>query len=238
MLGRLWLERGGVFVLLAPRSDCALGRFQLLTCGKALLRRVARFVVACRVGSLKSSFSRNHGPSWHPIIFSFARHRGCQGSGPDRCMSPRQHDNENGSCDRVGNDNDDAGSPQPALLTLAVQRSVVSGSLLRIAKDFNRSCDLAEPARGLRIVCVEVRMVRLSGFVVRLAQGLIVRIRTNTEQIIMCSHRYAFEPRPAKNDLWQDASASYHANALRPNGFRTKMLAGQELTELEYGNQT
>jgi hypothetical protein len=153
-------------------------------------------------------------------------------------MSPRQHDNENGSCDRVGNDNDDAGPPQPALLTLAVQRSVVGGSLLRMAKDFNRSCDLAEPARGLRIVCVEVRMVRLSGFVVRLAQGLIVRIRTNTEQIIMCSHRYAFEPRPAKNDLWQDASASYHANALRPNGFRTKMLAGQELTELEYGNQT
>jgi hypothetical protein len=28
--------------------------------------------------------------------------------------------------------------------------------------------------------------------VVRLAQVLIVRIRTNTEQIIMCSHRYAF----------------------------------------------
>jgi hypothetical protein len=200
VLGRLWFELGGVraFVLLAPRSDLALDRFQLLTCGpgwKALLKRAARFVFACRFGSLKSSFSRHHGPSWNPIIFDFARHRGRRRSGPDRCMSARQHDNENGSCDRVGNDNDDAGSPQPALLTLAIQQSVVGCSLLRMAKDFNSSCDLAEPTRGIRIARVEVGMVCLRCFAIRLDQGLIVSIRTNTEQIIVCSHRYAFERR-------------------------------------------
>ena len=223
MLGRLWFELGGVwaFILLAPRSDFALDRFQLLTYGpewKASLKRAARFVFACRFGSLRSLFARHHGPSWNPIIFDFARHRGCRRSGPDRCMSARQHDNESGSCDRVGNDNDDAGSPQPALLTLAIQQSVVGCSLLRTAKDFNGSCDLAEPTRGIRIARVEVRMVRLRGFAIRLDQGFIVRIRTNTEQIVMCSH--LVRRRPAKNDAAENAPISYHAHALRPKRFR------------------
>jgi len=196
VLGRLWFELGGVwaFILLAPRSDFALDRFQLLTYGpewKASLKRAARFVFACRFGSLRSLFARHHGPSWNPIVFDFARHRGCRRSGPDRCMSARQHDDENGSRDRVGNHNDDAGPPQPTLPTLAVQRSVVGCSLLRIAKDFNSRCDLAEPTRGIRIARVEVRMVRLRGLAIRLDQGLIVSIGTNTEQIIMCSHLYA-----------------------------------------------
>jgi hypothetical protein len=95
-------------------------------------------------------------------------------------MPARQHGNENGSGDRVGDDNDDVCSPQPTLPTLSVQQSVVSGPLLRIAKDFNSSCELTEPARGIRIACVEVRMVRLCGLVIRFAQVLIVRIRTNT----------------------------------------------------------
>src|SRR5260370_10039203 len=116
-------------------------------------------------------------------------------------MSARQHGNENGSCDRVGKGKDDAESPQAALMTLAIQQSVVGCSLLRIAKDFNSSCDLAEPTRGVWIARVEVRMVRLGGFAIRLDQGLIVRIGTNTEHIIVCSHRYAFGRRPAKNDL-------------------------------------
>jgi hypothetical protein len=33
-------------------------------------------------------------------------------------MSTRQHGNEKGSRDRVGDDNDDAGSPQPTPLTI------------------------------------------------------------------------------------------------------------------------
>jgi hypothetical protein len=60
--------------------------------------------------------------------------------------------------------------------------------------------------------------VRLRGFAIRLDQGLIVRIRTNTEQIVMCSH--LVRRRPAKNDAAENAPISYHAHALRPKRFR------------------
>jgi hypothetical protein len=56
--------------------------------------------------------------------------------------------------------------------------------------------------------------------VIRLAQGLIVRIPTNTEQIIMCSHRYAFGGGLRRTMRAGNAPAPYHTNALRPKRFR------------------
>jgi hypothetical protein len=231
VLGRLWFELGGVlaFVLLAPRRDLALDRFQLLTCARgwrALLKRVARFVFACRSGSLRSLFSHHHAPSWTPIIFDFARYPGRRRSGPDRCMSARQHGNENGSRDRVGNDNDDAGSPQPTLLPLAIQQSIVGRPLLWIAKDFKSGRDLAEPTRGIRIARVEVRMVRLRRFAIRLVQGLIIRIRTNTEHIIMCLHRYAFETAASKERPVRRRACFLPRQSVAANGFRLGYFSG------------
>ncbi len=195
-LGRLSFAPGGLaaFLLFAPQSSLTLGRWGLLTRGdsrEALLKRAARFVSACGFGSLSSLFSHHRDRSWHGTVVALALCRGCRKGRPDQGISPRQHNNENGSCGRVGND--DASPPQPALLafllTFPVQQAVVSCSLLCIAKDFNSSCDLPEPTRGIGIARVEVRMVRLSCLTIRLVERLIVRIRTNTELIVKCSHR-------------------------------------------------
>jgi hypothetical protein len=171
------------------------GRHSLLLFARQSRVALSRF---WRFGSLSSLFSCFRDRCWYRPIFDFAHDRGCRNV-PDQRMTAHQRHSESGGRERVRND--DAAPPRPTLPTFAVQQSVVSCSLLRIAKDSNCSCDLAEPPRGIRIARVEVRMMRLSCSVIRLAQGLIVSIRMNIEQIIKCSHRYAFEERPAKNDV-------------------------------------
>jgi len=203
-LGRLLFAIGGLaaFALFEPQSGRALGYLSSELRGLAALLLFApwsgfAFCPSCRFGSLGWLLSCHRDWSWCCAVFAFAHHRGCRNA-PDQGISPHQHDNENGSCDGFGND--DASPLQPTLLTFPVQQSVVSCSLLCIAKDFDSSCDPPEPVRGIRIASVEVGVVRLSCFAICPAQGLIVSIRRNIEQVIKCSHRYTFEQRPATND--------------------------------------
>src|SRR5260370_22117332 len=82
---------------------------------------------------------------------------------------------------------------------LELQQPIVSRPPLRIAEEGIGVDNLPKSQRSIRIASVEVGMGRLDGFAERFSESFIVGIRTNTEQIIECIHRYALEQRLRKN---------------------------------------
>src|SRR5258705_6357048 len=89
---------------------------------------------------------------------------------------------------------------EPKSLMLELQQPIVSRPLLRIAEEGIGVDNLPKSQRSIRVASVEVGMGRLDGFAERLSESFIVGIRTNTEQIIECIHRYALKQRYAKKE--------------------------------------
>src|SRR6266446_4983115 len=90
---------------------------------------------------------------------------------------------------------------EPKSLMLELQQPIVSRPLLRIAEEGIGVDNLPKSQRSIRVASVEVGMGRLDGFAERLSESFIVGIRTNTEKIIECIHRYALEQRLRKKRI-------------------------------------
>src|SRR5260370_12787251 len=101
---------------------------------------------------------------------------------------------------------------------LELQQPIVSRPPLRIAEEGIGVDNLPKSQQSIRIASVEVGMGRLDGFAERLSESFIVGIRTNTDQIIECIHRYALEQRLRKN-LPESLNISPRPTSAPPNDF-------------------
>ena len=77
------------------------------------------------------------------------------------------------------------------LLAFELQQSMVSRPLLRAPKDRIGADNLPEPHRSIRIVSMEIRVVRLDGVAECIFEPVSVVSRTSTDQIVKSFHRYA-----------------------------------------------